>query len=279
MLWMRIIAVANQKGGVGKTTSAVNLSACLASRGQRVLLVDLDPQANATSALGVEVIEEVTLYGALVGDSDVTRSVLPTRLESLFLVAADLNLAGAEIEVARMENHLGRLREVLEPLRKEAAFDFVFLDCPPSLGILMTNALAAADEVLVPIQCEYFALEGVSKILGVIEQIRQCGANPDLAIGGIVMTMFDSRTNLSQQVVSDVRQHLPELVYQTVVPRTVRLSEAPSFGKTIVEYDPNGMGATAYRSLAEEFMQRRNGQIRFVFETEEPAQAAAVVDH
>jgi len=276
---MRIIAVANQKGGVGKTTSAVNLSACLASRGQRVLLVDLDPQANATSALGVEVPEEITLYGALVGEFEVTQAVLPTRLESLFLVAADLNLAGAEIEVARMENHLGRLREVLEPLRQEAAFDYVFLDCPPSLGILMTNALAAADEVLVPIQCEYFALEGVSKILGVIEQIRESGANPDLAIGGIVMTMFDSRTNLSQQVVGDVRQHLPDVVYQTVVPRTVRLSEAPSFGKTIVEYDPNGAGATAYRALAEEFLQRRNGQIRFVSESHEPAEPEAVLDH
>jgi len=177
-----------------------------------------------------------------------------------------------------MENHLGRLREVLEPLRQEAAFDFVFLDCPPSLGILMTNALAAADEVLVPIQCEYFALEGVSKILGVIEQIKESGANPDLSIGGIVMTMFDSRTNLSQQVVSDVRQHLPDVVYQTVVPRTVRLSEAPSFGKTIVEYDANGAGATAYRALAEEFMQRRNGQIRFLSENQEPAEAEAVLD-
>lgn len=263
---MRIIAVANQKGGVGKTTTSVNLAACLANRGQRVLLIDLDPQGNATSALGIEVPEGVSLYNAMVDNADVTEAVLPTRLPELFIIAADLNLAGAEIEVARMENHLGRLREVLEPLRAQPAFDFVLLDCPPSLGILMTNALAASDEVLVPIQCEYFALEGVSKILGVIEQIRDSGANDAIQIGGIVMTMFDSRTNLSQQVVNDVRQHLPDVVYQTVIPRTVRLSEAPSFGKTIVEYDPNGAGATAYRALSEEFIQRRNGQIRFVSE-------------
>ncbi len=267
---MRIIAVSNQKGGVGKTTTSVNLGACLAARGHRILLIDLDPQGNATSSLGMEIPEGHSLYGALVGESQVVDAILPTRLPHLFLIAADVHLAGAEIEVARMEAHLTRLREVLGPLRAEAAFDFVLLDCPPSLGILMTNALAAADEVLIPIQCEYFALEGVSKMLSVIEQIRESGANPELMIGGIVMTMYDSRTNLSQQVVGDVRQHLPEVAFQTVIPRTVRLSEAPSFGKTIVEYEPAGMGAIAYRALAEEFIQRRGGQIRFVNAAPEP---------
>ena len=161
--------------------------------------------------------------------------------------------------MARLDNHLGRLREVLVPLTRDAPFDFVVLDCPPSLGILMTNALAAADELLVPIQCEYFALEGLSKIVQLIEHIRGSGANRDLAIGGIVMTMFDTRTNLSQQVAGEVRKHFDALTYQTAIPRSVRLGEAPSFGQTILEYDPNGAAAAAYRKLAEEFVRRQGG--------------------
>ncbi len=258
---MKLIAIANQKGGVGKTTTAVSLSACLAELGWRVLLIDLDPQANATSALGLEPADGLSLYRTLVGETDVAEQVLPTRIDNLFLIPADLDLAGAEVEVARLDNHLARLREVMRPIREDAPFDFVLMDCPPSLGILMTNALAAADELLVPIQCEYFALEGLSKIVNLVEQIRGSGANPELAIGGILMTMFDSRTNLSGQVVSEVRRHFEARTYQAMIPRTVRLGEAPSFGKTILEYDSSGVGAKAYRRMAEEFIRRQRGEI------------------
>jgi chromosome partitioning protein len=175
----------------------------------------------------------------------------------LFIVPSDLDLAGAEVEIARMPNHLTRLAETLQPLHVDETFDFVLLDCPPSLGILMTNALAAADELLTPIQCEYFALEGLVKIVRLIEQVRDSGANKHLQLGGIVMTMFDGRTNLSEQVVAEVRQHFGERVYQTVIPRSVRLSEAPSFGKSILEYAPSGAAAEAYRALAREFIQRQ----------------------
>ena len=258
---MKLIAIANQKGGVGKTTTAVSLSACLAELGWRVLLIDLDPQANATSALGFESADGLSLYRTLVGETDLAEQVLPTRFDNLFIIPADLDLAGAEVEVARLDNHLVRLREVVRPIREDAPFDFVLMDCPPSLGILMTNALAAADELLVPIQCEYFALEGLSKIVGLVEQIRAVGANPDLSIGGILMTMFDSRTNLSGQVVSEVRKHFEATTYQTTIPRTVRLAEAPSFGKTILEYDNSGVGAKANRRMAEEFIRRQRGEI------------------
>jgi chromosome partitioning protein len=253
---MKIVAIANQKGGVGKTTTAVNLGCALAELGQRILLIDLDPQANATSSLGLPGLSEASLYRALLGETLIAEKVVPTRCQGLFIVPADLDLAGAEIEIARMEHHLTRLAETLQPLRNDNTFDFVFLDCPPSLGILMTNALAAADELLTPIQCEYFALEGLVKIVRVVEQIRNSGANDRLEIGGIVMTMFDSRTNLRSQVVADVRKHFPERVYETVIPRTVRLSEAPGFGKPILEYDPHGTGAVAYRALAKEFLER-----------------------
>ena len=253
---MKIVAIANQKGGVGKTTTAVNLGFALAEEGVRVLLIDLDPQGNATSSLGMQELEGESLYEPLLGGVSVAEKILPTRLPRLFIVPADLDLAGAEVEIARMSDHLTRLKETLRPLRADDTFDYVLLDCPPSLGILMTNALAAADELLTPIQCEYFALEGLVKIVRVIEQVRGSGANDNLEIGGIVMTMFDSRTNLSAQVVADVREHFGERVYETVIPRTVRLSEAPSFGKSVLEHDSNGTGARAYRALAKEFIHR-----------------------
>lgn len=253
---MIVVAIANQKGGVGKTTTAVNLGCALAHLGQRILLIDLDPQGNATSAFGLQEIEGESLYEPLLGNASIVDKVLPTRLAGMFIIPADLDLAGAEIEIARMDNHLTRLAKTLAPFRKDATFDYILLDCPPSLGILMTNALAAADELLTPIQCEFFALEGLVKIVRVLDQIRHSGVNDDVEMAGIVMTMFDARTNLSGQVVAEVREHFPAQVYETVIPRTVRLSEAPSFGKSIFEYDPNGVGARAYRALAAEFIQR-----------------------
>jgi chromosome partitioning protein len=253
---MKIVAIANQKGGVGKTTTAVNLGAALAESGKRILIVDLDPQANATSSFGLQEVEDISLYEPLLGEASITEKILPTQRDGLFIVPSDLDMAGAEVEIARMPNHLTRLAETLKPLHTDQTFDFVFLDCPPSLGILMSNALAAADELLTPIQCEYFALEGLVKIVRLIEQVLDSGANQRLELGGIVMTMFDSRTNLSQQVVADVRKHFGERVYETVIPRSVRLSEAPSFGKSILEYASSGPAARAYRALAREFMKR-----------------------
>src|SRR5437016_11912251 len=253
---MKIVAIANQKGGVGKTTTAVNLGAALAELGRRVLIIDLDPQANATSSFGLQAVEDISLYEPLLGGALVTEKIFPTQREGLFIVPADLDLAGAEVEIARMPNHLTRLAETLKPLQEDQTFDFVFLDCPPSLGILMSNALAAADELLTPIQCEYFALEGLVKIVRLIEQVLDSGANQRLELGGIVMTMFDARTKLCQQVVADVRKHFGDRVYETVIPRSVRLSEAPSFGKSILEYASSGPAAQSYRALAREFMKR-----------------------
>ena len=261
---MKILAVANQKGGVGKTTTSVNLAAGLAARGRRVLLVDLDPQGNATSALAAGVDNPPTLYGPLTGTSEIGSCVTPTRLPELSLIAANIDLAGLEIEVARMNNHLQQLRRALQPLRETDTFDFAILDCPPSLGILMTNALAAADQLLVPVQCEYYALEGLGKLMFVMGQIRDSGANPGLTLSGLLMTMFDRRTNLAEAVVKDVRDHFQEVLYDTVIPRTVRLSEAPSFGRTIFEHDPRGSGAEAYDRLAGEFLKRHEANLSFI---------------
>jgi chromosome partitioning protein len=261
---VKIIAVANQKGGVGKTTTSVNLSAALAERGTRVLLADLDPQGNASSALGLPQGEHASLYQALIGERPAEELIIESRLENLHVIPASLDMAGAEVEVARMDEHMLQLRRALAPLKASQKYDYMLLDCPPSLGILMSNALAAADEILVPIQCEYYALEGLGLLMQVTDQIRSCGANPNLSISGLLMTMYDGRNNLNPAVAKEVRAHFQEVAFQTVIPRTVRFGEAPSHGRTILEHDAAGSGAEAYRALAAEFLERQKKGMSFV---------------
>jgi len=253
---MKVVAIANQKGGVGKTTTALNLSAALALRGQRVLLVDLDPQANCTSGLGVEPDDGCSMYPVLMGESTVHQQIIPSGRENLSLVPSEMDLAGVEIELARSDDHLTRLRTILQGLKPNDLFDYCILDTPPSLGVLMTSALAAADEILIPLQCEWFGLEGLAKIVHVIDQIRNSDANPTISLEGIVMTMYDGRTLLSRQVVEEVVKYFPDHVYRTMIPRTIRIGEAPSHGKTIFEHDEMGLGAQAYGALADEFLTR-----------------------
>jgi len=254
----RVIAVANQKGGVGKTTTAVNLAACLAAVGKRVLLFDLDPQANATSGLGLEKTEGASAYRPLLGEGGLLEKVQRTAFERLEIVPSEVDLCGADIELARMENHLLRAKQALQPLLDTGRFDLVLIDCPPSLGILTLNAFAAAESLLVPLQCEYYALEGISMITRILNQLRDTGVNPRLELLGVLMTMFDGRTKLSQQVVSEVRQHFGQTVFETVIPRTTRLAEAPSFGKPIIHYDKYSAGAAAYEVLTQELLRRLN---------------------
>jgi len=260
----KVIAIANQKGGVGKTTTTVNLAAAIAEQGHSVLLLDFDPQANASSALGIEEQEEAGLYRALIGEIPMEGLIKETRLPHLSIIPADLDLAGAEIDIARKEQHLIQLRKMLQDIKNSERFSIILIDCPPSLGILMSNALTAADEVLIPIQCEYYALEGLGKLVGVMEQLRQGGINPKLAMAGLLMTMFDVRTNLSAAVAKDVRDHFQEVVFETIIPRSIRISEAPSFSQTILEYDSKGPGAIAYRALAIEFLKRQKQGLSFV---------------
>lgn len=252
----KIFSIANQKGGVGKTTTAVNLGCGLARRGLSVLIVDLDSQANATSALGVEKIEGASLYGALISDTPAKEKIVSTGTPNLDLIPSEVDMAAVESELLQRENYLSRLKTVLEPIRRSGKYDAVILDCPPALGMLSMNSLAAADHLLITLQCEYLAMEGLSQILGVVEQIREAKVNPNLTIGGIVMTMFDVRTNLSRQVVAEISKAFPQLVFKAMIPRSIRLGEAPSHGKSIFEYDPNGSGALAYDALAKEVIRR-----------------------
>ena len=250
----RVIAVANQKGGVGKTTTTINLAAGLVELGQRILVIDLDPQANASSGLGVDQEPGASIYGALVGDDNILDRIQSTCVERLDLIPSELDLAGSEVEVARSENYLAQLRRAMAPIINGNSYDYIIIDCPPSLGILTMNALAAADALLIPIQCEYYALEGLSVIHKLVQQLNESGANRNLGIDGIVMTMFDARTRLSTDVIKEVNRHFGDHIYNTIIPRNVRLSEAPSFGRPITTYDSHSAGAKAYRSLAREFL-------------------------
>ena len=246
------IAVTNQKGGVGKTTTTVSLGASLAARGLRVLIVDADPQANATSALGIRGRDEAGLYAALIEEESLERSVEPTATPNLWLVPTTPALAGAEVELVTVMAREFRMKRALASLRSQ--YDVILMDCPPSLGLLTVNALAAADEVIIPVQAEYFALEGLGHLSKTVEMIRR-NLNPQLAIRGVLLTMYDSRTNLAREVEQEVRTHFPA-TFRTVIPRSVRLAEAPSHGEPITVYDPSSTGAKAYEELADELIDR-----------------------
>ena len=252
----KVIAVANQKGGVGKTTTAVNLAACLAAAGETVLLFDLDPQANATSGVGLEKVEGASAYRVLLGEGGLLEKIKPTQFDRLEVVPSEVDLCAADIEISRLENHLHRVAHSLKPVLDSGRFDIILIDCPPSLGILTLNAFTACDGILVPLQCEYYALEGISMMNRVLGQLRGTGVNPGLDIFGVVMTMFDGRTKLCNEVVSEVRNLLGAKVFETVIPRTTKLAEAPSFGQPIIHYDKYSSGSAAYELLAQEVMAR-----------------------
>ena len=246
----RVIALANQKGGVGKTTTAVNLGACLAELGYRTLIVDLDPQGNASTGLGIDPRSiETSMYDVLLHSTPLDDMIEASSVRNLFVAPANLDLAGAEIELVPAFSRETRLREAIDGVRDQ--FDYVLIDCPPSLGLLTVNGLAAAREVMVPIQCEYYALEGLGQLLRNVDLVQK-RLNPDLELSGIILVMYDARTKLSDQVANEVREHFGEVVFRQMVPRTVRLSEAPSFGQPIIAFDPSSRGAIAYRELAKE---------------------------
>lgn len=252
----KTIAIVNQKGGVGKTTSAVNLAASVGQKGYKTLLVDIDPQGNATSGLGFRKKDVVkSSYDVIVGGENPTEIIKTTKFRKLDLMPSNMQLAGAELEIADMENRTSRLKNALISIKEN--YDFIFLDCPPSLGLITINALCAVDSIIVPIQCEYYALEGLSQLMNTVRQVKRL-YNPLIDIEGVLLTMFDGRLNLTQQVVSEVKRFFPQKVYATVIPRNVRLSEAPSFGQPVSYFDRGSKGSKAYDELADEFL-RKNG--------------------
>ncbi len=254
----RVISLANQKGGVGKTTTAINLAASLAACERRVLVVDLDPQANATSGMGLEKDSDLSMYPVLIKGLNLSNIINHTELPGLDLAPSSVDLVATELDLSDEERREFRLRDALESVRDD--YDYVLIDSPPSLGLLTINGLTAADSVLIPLQCEYFALEGVSQLMATLERVRE-QLNPSLDIEGIVLTMYDERINLARQVAAEVREHFPDKVYQTVIPRNVRLGEAPSFGKPILLYDIRSRGSEAYLQLAKEFISRREAPV------------------
>lgn len=267
----KVIAIANQKGGVGKTTTVVNLAAALSARKRAVLVIDLDPQAHATLGLGLEKQPGVSMYPVLVGSKDVADVIQPTKWNNLNVIPSEVDLAGAEVELAMRDDRLEVIRKVLAPVKESGAFDYIILDCPPSLGLVMTSALAATDSVLIPTQAEYLAMDGLALITSSIEKLR-AGVNPALELNGIVFTMVNSVARLTTDVIEEVRGHFGEKVYETVIPRNVRVSEAPSMGTPVVFLDARSKGAEAYKAFAWEFMAKN--PTRFAAPPPAPVQAA-----
>ena len=252
----KVFSIANQKGGVGKTTTAVNLSAALARRKIRTLIIDMDQQASATSALGLEKKEGASLYKVLCGEGSAKDKVLDTGRKNLSIIPSEVDISAIEVELSGAESYLMRLKECIKDLKESDTYDAIVIDAPPSLGLLSMNSLVASDYLLIALQCEYLAMEGLGQIMGVVEQLQNAGVSDTLQVGGIIMTMYDSRTNLSKQVVNEVKTHLGDLVFKTMIPRTVRLAEAPSFGRTIFEHARFNEGSFAYDKLAKELIQR-----------------------